>query len=253
MCGRSRSATPTQACRTMRARRCAPRVTSSSGPLTARASTPTGSTPDSGGSSPSPSPRSTPRSSSSAYSAATRAASASPIRRRSCARQCSSAPTRWRRERQVRASRRSSSCSPASRAACCPMSRVAARSGRAETSRRSHISLFRSSGKERHGSTATGLRARTRSRPRASSRRTSPRRRGSRSSTGRSSWPRTARSASCVRGGSRRPPTSRARSLSRRCKARARLPPADPPPTTAAWAGRLCGKRPAAPRRLGDQ
>ena len=48
------------------------------------------------------------------------------------------------------------------------------------------------------------------------------RRRGCRSSTARSSWPRSARSGSCAHGGSRAPPTSHARSRSRRCRARAR-------------------------------
>ena len=102
--------------------------------------------------------------------------------------------------------------------------RAGARLGRrlAATSRRSRTWRCRSSARARRGSTESGCRAPRRSRPSASSRSCWTRRRGSRSSTARSSWRRSARSGSCAPAGWPRPPTSPARSRSRRCRARAR-------------------------------
>ena len=143
--------------------------------------------------------------------------------RRSFAPRCCCARTPSRRGTRARASRPSSSCSSAWAAASCHTSRVAARSARAAISRRSRTSPCRSSARARRGTTGE-LRAPapTRSRPPVSSRRGSQRRRVSRSSTARSSWPRTGHSASFAPAGSRRWPTSRARSRSKRCRDRAR-------------------------------
>ena len=89
----------------------------------------------------------------------------------------------------------------------------------AATSRRSRTSRCRSSARARRRSRASCCPAARRSRGPGSSRCGCGPRRGSRWSTGRSSWPPSARSGSCAPGGSPRPPTSRARSRSRRSRA----------------------------------
>ena len=106
---------------------------------------------------------------------------------------------------------------------CSRTSPAEARSARAATSRRSRTSRSRWSARVRRRSDGKSMHGARRARGRRSrARSSSRRRRASRSSTARSSWPRSARSDSYVRVVSRRPPTSRARSRSRRCRARGR-------------------------------
>ena len=150
-----------------------------------------------------------------------RAASASPIRTRSSGQRCSCARTRLRRGTPGLARRSPNACSIVSSTVSCRRCRVEARSARAETSLHWPIWRCRSSARDALGSTASFSRAPMRSPGQGSSRFDSRPRKGSRSSTGRSSWGPSQHSGSSARGGSQRPPTSPARSRSRRSRAHA--------------------------------
>ena len=225
---------------------------SSNAPLTARTSTRTASTPALAVLSRAPFPRSSRASCSSGCSGAMPAASASRIRTKSSGRRCSC--VRMRSRRGFSGARPQTvelliECLNRGVLPHVPSRGSVGASG--DLAPLAHLALPLV-GEGEAWVDDRGWTARLRSRRSGSSRSSSRRKRGFRSSMGRSSWPRSAAWRWRGPDGSRRPQTSPALFLSRRCRVAHELPAPDPCDSPAARADRFGGERAQAARRLGD-